>query len=176
MAPSPKITKDRIKNAFIKLLNTNPLESITIKQVCTTAEISRTSFYYHYESLDEVLKEMFDETFDIAFKSKNWDFQYLYSRNFIEDIVTFFDENSTLLLALAKWELIPYVSHKKAKLLNQEIQNHMSYKSPNYANYILIYLMGKYFIICSQWIKNGKPESKEDIITLLSLLNQFEHG
>ena len=49
----------------------------------------------------------------------------------------------------------------------------MTYKSSNYSSYILTFLMGRYFIVCSQWIKNGKIETKEDLITLLFHLQQF---
>ncbi len=173
MAPSPKITKDRIKNALIILLNSFPLESITIKQLCDKAEISRTSFYHYYNNLDEILKELFDESFETSFGSKKWDLDYLYSNDFITDVVDFFDKNTPLLLALQKWELIQFVANKKAKILNQKMLESMTYKSSNYSSYILTFLMGRYFIVCSQWIKNGKIETKEDLITLLFHLQQF---
>lgn len=174
MAPSPKITKNRIKKALVTLLNSFPLETISIKTLCDIAEVSRTSFYHHYNNLDEILKELFNESFEASFQLKQWDLQYLYSRNFIEDVVEYFDKNSQLMLALQKWELIQFVANKKAKTLNSEIQLSMQNKSQNYAAYVLTYLMGRYFIVCTEWVKNGKTESKEEMITLLSYLNTFE--
>ena len=100
--------------------------------------------------------------------------KYLYSRSFIEDVVEYFDKNSQFMLALQKWELIQFVANKKAKTLNSEIQLSMQNKSQNYAAYVLTYLMGRYFIVCTEWVKNGKTESKEEMITLLSYLNTFE--
>ena len=73
MAPSPQITKNRIKKALVTLLNSFPLETISIKTLCDTAEVSRTSFYHHYNNLDEILKELFNESFEKSFKLKQWD-------------------------------------------------------------------------------------------------------
>ena len=57
-----KKTKRSIKNAFIKLRSTKPLERITIKELVESAEISKATFYLHYRDIydlsDSLQKEL----------------------------------------------------------------------------------------------------------------------
>ena len=63
-----KKTKRSIKNAFIQLRSTKPLERITIKELAELAEISKATFYLHYHDIydlseclqKEVLKSVLD--------------------------------------------------------------------------------------------------------------------
>ncbi|MDO4468118.1 MAG: TetR/AcrR family transcriptional regulator [Bacillota bacterium] len=53
-------TKRAIKNAFIQLRARKPLEKIKVKELCDLAEISKATFYLHYQDiyhLSEVLEE-----------------------------------------------------------------------------------------------------------------------
>lgn len=43
-----KYTKMVIRDSFITLLESKPIESITIKAICEEADINRTTFYMHY--------------------------------------------------------------------------------------------------------------------------------
>ena len=60
-----KKTKRSIKNAFIKLRSTKPLERITIKELVESAEISKASFYLHYRDIydlsDSLQKELIQD-------------------------------------------------------------------------------------------------------------------
>ncbi len=51
-------TEKAIKNAFLELLKTYPLEEITIKQIATLAECNRNTFYLHYEDKYNLLKTL----------------------------------------------------------------------------------------------------------------------
>ena len=60
-----KKTKRNIKNAFIKLRSTKPLERITIKELVESAEISKATFYLHYRDIydlsDSLQKELIQD-------------------------------------------------------------------------------------------------------------------
>lgn len=55
------MTKAFIKDALLELLNNTAYEKITVSQICKTAEITRATFYLHYQNLDEVLDEALDD-------------------------------------------------------------------------------------------------------------------
>ena len=44
-------TDETIKNAFISLLQTKKIHTITINEICNKSHISRTTFYVHYEDI-----------------------------------------------------------------------------------------------------------------------------
>ena len=52
-----KKTKRAIQKAFIALLREKPIEKITVKEIAERAEINKTTFYSHYETLDALTAE-----------------------------------------------------------------------------------------------------------------------
>lgn len=63
-----KKTRNLIKNAFAELLEENKeINNITVTELTKRANISRGSFYTHYDSIYDVAQEMEDELQEIAF-------------------------------------------------------------------------------------------------------------
>ncbi len=54
-------TIQAIKDAFLELESEMSFEKISVKAVCDRAEISRATFYLHYDSLNVVLDEVIDD-------------------------------------------------------------------------------------------------------------------
>ena len=51
-------TEDAIFNTVISLLNGHDKDELTIKEVCIMTGISRTTFYSHFESMEDVYSAM----------------------------------------------------------------------------------------------------------------------
>ena len=54
-------TKNTVKDAMLELLAEMPFEKITVAALCRRADIVRTTFYLHYDSLTDVIKELADD-------------------------------------------------------------------------------------------------------------------
>ena len=54
-------TKNGIHQALLQLLQTKPLTHIKVVELCKTANINRGTFYFHYEEVGDVFKELFEE-------------------------------------------------------------------------------------------------------------------
>ena len=50
-------TAVRIDEAFLELLNKKEIEYITVKEICNKASINRSTFYLHYETINDLLLE-----------------------------------------------------------------------------------------------------------------------
>ena len=50
-------TAIKMDDALIKLLEKKDFEYITIKEICDTAGVNRSTFYLHYENTSDLLKE-----------------------------------------------------------------------------------------------------------------------
>ena len=50
-------TAIKMDEALITLLEKKDFEYITIKEICETAEVNRSTFYLHYENTSDLLKE-----------------------------------------------------------------------------------------------------------------------
>lgn len=53
-------TKKIIHSALLDLLKTKPLSQIKVTELCNIAEISRGTFYFHYQEVGNVLEELFE--------------------------------------------------------------------------------------------------------------------
>ena len=54
-------TKNGIHQALLQLLQNKPLTQIKVTELCKAANINRGTFYFHYEEVGDVFKELFEE-------------------------------------------------------------------------------------------------------------------
>ena len=55
------MTKGMIQDALLELLQNTPYEKITVTALCKQSEITRATFYLHYNNIDDVLEELLDD-------------------------------------------------------------------------------------------------------------------
>ena len=55
-----------IKEAFLELINQHSYSQITVAQVCRQAEITRSTFYLHFNNLTDVLNSVLDDALMIS--------------------------------------------------------------------------------------------------------------
>ena len=53
-------TAKKMDEAFLTLLDKKDFAYITVKDICETAGVNRSTFYLHYETVDDLLKESAD--------------------------------------------------------------------------------------------------------------------
>lgn len=53
-----QLTQKAILNAFLRLLEERPFEKITVRDIVVECGITRNTFYYHFEDVYAVLKEL----------------------------------------------------------------------------------------------------------------------
>ena len=56
-----RMTKKLIKEAYVELLETNPDKRLSITDICKCADINRSTFYMHYEDVNQLIKEIEDD-------------------------------------------------------------------------------------------------------------------
>ncbi len=50
--------KEKIGRTVLQLLNRKSMKQITVAEVCRTAKINRSTFYYYYDNINDVLKDI----------------------------------------------------------------------------------------------------------------------
>ena len=82
-------TRDLIRKEFIKLLNKKPLHNVTVTELAKQCNIERKTFYYHYENLPQLIKEIFDEELEKVIEEFNetlsWEEGFILAAKFILD-------------------------------------------------------------------------------------------
>ncbi len=61
-----RYTKKALQDSLIELMKEKPISKITIKELCETADINRTTFYSHYADQHDLLRTIEGETLDWA--------------------------------------------------------------------------------------------------------------
>jgi predicted DNA-binding protein YlxM (UPF0122 family) len=56
-------TRKILKDHLIELMRTHPVTEISVKEICALAEVSRSTFYAHYEDVYHLLAEIEEEVF-----------------------------------------------------------------------------------------------------------------
>lgn len=169
--------------ALIYLLNDKDYDYITIKEICKKAGVNRSTFYLHYENIDDLLKESVDWMI-------NDFFSYLDNTkaNLPLDIKT---KTTNELFLISKTYLIPYLTyikeHKKVmtaiimrpKILNSDLNYTKLYKhilAPildkfnvdiEDRNYIVKFYIEGIMAIVQLWIKSNFKESIDHICNLI---------
>lgn len=62
-------TRNAIKAAMVKLLDERPLAKITVKDIASACGINRNTFYYHYQGIPELIREMVDDEAEAIIQS-----------------------------------------------------------------------------------------------------------
>ena len=109
-------TAKKMNDALIKLLETKDYEYITIKEICRIASVNRSTFYLHYENMNDLLEETIrslNSSFNLHFKSKENENTIIF-KDSLEDLLLINDEN-----------LIPYLNFiKENKNIYKVLKNH----------------------------------------------------
>lgn len=53
-----RLTKKMMKDALLELLETQPINKITVTDICDTADVNRSTFYAYYEDVGALMLEM----------------------------------------------------------------------------------------------------------------------
>lgn len=172
-----------MNQALIEILNKKDYEFITIKEICKKAGVNRSTFYLHYDNIDDLLCESIDNTNkkflsyfsenhnDITAKIKNNEKEdlILITPEYLLPYLNYIKDNKVVYQVSAKYPNLMQ-SIKKYNLLQENIlypifnlfnidENHKKYFSAYYIN-------GVYAII-DEWIKDG---CKDDIDLVLDVI------
>ena len=95
------LTKKLLKDALIKLMKDKPLHSISIKRICETADVNRSTFYHHYETqfdlYDDIVADVSGDIGAISRKVKEQDGTAV---EILTDIFRYAEENRDLFLVI----------------------------------------------------------------------------
>ncbi len=135
--------------ALIALLEVKDLEYITVKEICEKAGVNRSTFYLHYETIDDLANE--------AMENVNKRFLACFSQSADDFVHKIDDKKPEDLVLITQDYLIPYlqfiIENKKvyrASFRNpNEMQANVRYK--NLKKYVLEPILKKFGVSETHW-------------------------
>lgn len=168
--PTKRNTAEKIRESLIKLLQTkqNP-DDITATELCETAEINRATFYYHYNSVQDVFSEIelqVEREFG-AFLSQSPIFaDGVPDRRFYVRFFDFVGKHAEICRTI--------LGNSSHSFLNQALESgrykvlgEMSRLFPDCPaskiNYYYVFVSNGFLGLVQYWLNNGMKESPQDI-------------
>lgn len=170
--------------ALICLLNEKDYEYITVKEICKKAGVNRSTFYLHYESIDDLLEETleyinkkfldyFEDTSDfitnINVSSK--ENLYLINDKYLVPYLNYIKENKNIFLA-SFTRRKAMKSKERYESLEKYVLNPIlvRYNVPTkMREYILSFYINGIVALIEIWIKNNCDMSVEEVINIIKI-------
>ncbi len=89
------ITKQMIKEAFVEMLETEEIHKISIRALCDSADVNRSTFYKYYGSQYDILLEMENDLLE-EIKKGNTLAKITDTSEYLINTLTFFKENKKM--------------------------------------------------------------------------------
>lgn len=158
------VIKESLTEALFILMRKKPFEEITITEISKLAGVSRISFYRNFDSKEDLLvKYLFEKSMDEFSK---------------------YQAQSTQEKLIAMFKSIDHL-HEVVDLLYQQNLSHLFLyylrtvtgaqpEQPNTQAYAKSMTMGICFGALDEWIRRGRQESAEEMVSILqTVLGQF---
>lgn len=161
-----KRTRRELENALIRLLKKKNIQNISVKELAEEADITRATFYQHYNNPYDMLAEMqkkilehIQEIINITTGGDSYGFflqifTYLMEDEVKPEILSFDNGNGS------GYEMIGNAIHSNYMLRWGEKFAEAHYKQYEYYRYYIVFGC---IAVVENWVKNGKKESPEEM-------------
>jgi AcrR family transcriptional regulator len=168
-------TRDAIFDAFSSLLSTKRYSKITIQEIIDKANIGRSTFYSHFETKDDLLKEMCTELFEHIFsKSLAMETTHDFSlavkdtQTMITHILYHLKDNKKNIIGILKSEsgelFLSYFKQYLNELITLNMLNGVKQeKSKVPFDFLIEHIAGSFVGLIQWWIKNNMKDSPEEL-------------
>ncbi|HBF39376.1 MAG TPA: TetR/AcrR family transcriptional regulator [Firmicutes bacterium] len=119
-----KKTKQAIQLSFAKLLSEKSMENITVKSLCETADINKSTFYLHYQDIydcADCLRDTIVDEFSKVIAPYNFEGIIKNFEIILEDIIELFDRNKDLYMPFLKSPSLAFSSCKLKQLMIEKV-------------------------------------------------------
>lgn len=168
-------TKNLIKEEFLKLLEERSFNSITISMISERCEINRNTFYYHYEDIYSLVKEILQD------EIKRVDQEFNSSSSWENSLITassFFMENKkaaqNLFKSIDKKDTDLYLYKICESVMTKYVENECQTKNikANEEDKALVidFYRAALVGLLDKWVLDGMEKSPDKFISRLGLL------
>ena len=146
-------TKEAIRHAFTEMICEMDFEKISIKELTERARINRKTFYLHYDSLDDLLRELQNEMV----------------QSFIQRTAHLNEELGKLGERLVCSGNYHYINRRMVNSVMDHTWDEYD-ENPYVKSIVMTYIAQSTLAVYKQWIADGKKIPLEEIIEITTKL------
>ena len=176
-------TAIRFDKALLSLLEKKSFEYITISEICDRAGVNRSTFYLHYENVNDLLKESIqyvvddfcssfpEDTKDIASQFQTCNLQELCFINtkYLYPYLSYIKKNQCIFKTIISQPTILGSEVIYKRIYNNifnPILERFDYPIDE-RNYVMMFYLNGITAIIAEWLKEGCQKSIEDIAYII---------
>ena len=162
-----KMSSEKIETAFLSLLNNYKYEEITISQVCKQAGVNRSTFYCHYDDINDLIIKIENKFAQGTVNIFNYGERQ--NHEAMIEMFSFVKENKLFYNAFLN---IPYITIAEKQTKNECLE-HISQKinadtkQKNNLFYRASFFGAGIKELCRLWLEKGCVESPKQMAELL---------
>ncbi|MBR0509973.1 MAG: TetR/AcrR family transcriptional regulator [Clostridia bacterium] len=174
-----RYTKKVLKDAILEILKEKPVDRVTIKELCEKAEINRGTFYLHYNTPLEVLKEIENDFITEHLAHFSPYMQSSTETGYLQGMFACILDNGDICKILMGKNGDPQMKESLCLAIRDSAVNDWQKEFPEYDREKLEYVFDFVFPGATQtvlgWLENDRGLTVEDLSRRLDRLGHYCH-
>ncbi|MBQ3127883.1 MAG: TetR/AcrR family transcriptional regulator [Clostridia bacterium] len=165
-----RMTREILKQSLIELMKNKPIHDISIKKICETADINRSTFYHHYDSqfdlFNDILNDIGYEIIEIVknnHKSDDW------MKLILRDAFTYIENNRETFLVILS-ENSGFSVGERLTVYVERFVNTSLEASSEIAKYSVQFATAGMTSVVWQWLKKDDRISADELANMVAAL------
>ena len=176
-------TASLMDEALLALLQKKDYESITVKEVCEKAGVNRSTFYLHYENMDDLLKESYElicnrffeqcKPFDVTREQAERNAKsegFLITPEYLEPYLNFVRQNKKVMSLIMKNAALFGADKTFEKMYGdifRPILDKFGIPKQN-QEYVFAYYMNGVLAIIETWVKEDCLLGTDEVVSIIT--------
>jgi len=172
----------KMNNALINLLDKKDFEDITVKEICQTASVNRSTFYLHYDNTYDLLKETLENLYKDFFSrydsnlsmdrinTKSSDDLFLITPQYLNPYLSFVQDNKKIFKLMYFKNEVFNGRNMYEDWLNKifkPILSKFNVKNEEEQSYIMLFHLQGLIGLIMEWVKNDCKMPIDDLISVI---------
>lgn len=164
-----RVTHALFEQALYKLVETKPVQDITIKELCFTADINRTTFYAHFRSIKDLIEKLESEVWIellILIKRSETDTHYFSNQIFYDVYDLAYKYNNLfnlLIIKNADPQFVEKIFNLGRNAFKSTYKKSKNAKDVIKMEYYYISVLNSFIGILKLWLINDIRESPQEM-------------
>ncbi|SFL35502.1 transcriptional regulator, TetR family [Gracilibacillus orientalis] len=165
-----KYTRMVLKDSLIQLMNEKTFSSITVKEVCSRADINRSTFYTHFTDVLDLLYSIEAEIIEEMNKSLNA-FNFAKEEESIqmtEKLLEYIKERKEIFEALLENNTGTSFEKRVMDIARRCVMNRALTANIDAASYLSTFMVSGAINVIKDWLFNDQKQSPKQMAELIS--------
>ena len=176
-------TAIKMDEAFLELLEKKDFSYITVKEICEKAKVNRSTFYLHYETLEDLLSECVEhmneqflahmkkgtDAFVTKLRDCPLDELYLITPEYLTPYLDYIEQHKRLFRTATENAAVLGMDKSYERMFRHVFTPILDrYGIPQQDRpYLMAFYIQGLMAIISEWLKNDCADSIEDVVNMI---------